>query len=96
MLDPNVKLSSFNNETVSNVHELMRNIYARYVNEEPSMSTSVNENGNSSLQQYFKRHLKNISLADGSHVRDVLEDYLSSAEEDCNALEFWKVRSADA
>jgi len=96
VLDPNVKLSSFNDETVSNVHELMRNIYARYVNEEPSMSTSVNENSSGSSRRYFKRHLKNIFLADGSHARDVLEDYLSSAEEDCNALEFWKVRSADA
>ena len=96
VLDPNMKLSSFNDDTVSNVYELMRNIYARYVNKKPSMSTFVNENGNSSSRRYFKRHLKNISLADGSHVRDVLEDYLSSAKEDCNALEFWKVRSADA
>jgi len=94
VLDPNVKLSSFNDETVSTVRELIRNIYARYVDEEPSASTSVSGNGSGS-RRYFKKRL-NASLAGGSHARDVLEDYLSSAEEDCNALEFWKVRSTDA
>jgi hypothetical protein len=73
----------------------MRNTYARYVNEEPSVNTSTNENGSSS-RQYFKKHLKHASLVAGSHVCDILEDYLSSAEEDCHALDFWNVQSTDA
>ena len=93
VLDPNVKLSSFNDETVSTVRELIRNIYARYVDEEPSASTSVSGNGSGS-RRYFKKRL-NASLAGGSHARDVLEDYLSSAEEDCNALELCDPQTHD-
>ena len=64
------------------------------MNEESSINLSTIENCGSSSRNYFKKHLKYIS-ATRNYQHDVLEEYLSSAEEDCNALEFWKVQSID-
>jgi hypothetical protein len=90
-LDPNVKLSSFDKETALKVHSLMRNIYSRYEDKQSNSTSNIIEDGNTS-RAYFKKLLKRTT---GNYERDILEEYLSSAEEDCNVLEFWKIRSSD-
>ena len=59
------------------------------------ISTCVTDEDYNS-RTYFKKHFKNVfASVTGGLGRDILEEYLSSAEEDCNVLEFWKMRSSD-
>lgn len=95
VLDPNTKLSSFDNETTERIRTLMYNTYARYAKESEE---SNSDNTSNSSRNYFKKHLKSMSLTTGNYMHNmhnILEEYFLSIEEDCNVLEFWKVRSTD-
>lgn len=94
VLDPNMKLSSFDKPAILKIREFIRNIYTRYERNEPNpINSGVEDPGNSS-RIYFKKYLKHPSPTE-YHERDVLEEYLSSAEENCDILKFWKIRSTD-
>jgi len=94
VLDPNTKLSSFDNEKAERIRALIYNTHAKYVNKDSNVPLMTDIASNSS-RSYFKKHLKSMSLVTGNYMHNVLEEYFSSIEEDCNVLEYWKARSAD-
>src|SRR5688572_13925173 len=60
VLDPNVKLSSFDEVTALKVRTFMRNIFSRYMDKQPDSNlttTTTTEDCNTS-RTYFKRHIK--------------------------------------
>ncbi|CAB4431421.1 unnamed protein product [Rhizophagus irregularis] len=89
VLDPNVKLSSFDEETAAKVYTFIRNIYSNYTDKQPDSLTTTEDCKTS--RTYFKKHFKHIFSTTGNYRRDILEEYLSSAEEDCDVLEFWRL-----
>jgi len=95
VLDPNTKLSSFDDETEERIRTLMYDTHIKYAKE--SEESNV-DNSSNSARNYFKRHLKSMSLTAGNYtynIHNILDEYFLSIEEDCNVLEFWKARSAD-
>ncbi|RGB23727.1 hypothetical protein C1646_774088 [Rhizophagus diaphanus] len=86
VLDPNVKLSSFDEETTAKVHTFIRNIYLNYMDKQPNSLTTTEDCNTSRI--YFKKHFKHIFSTTGNYKRNILEEYLSSAEEDYDVLEF--------
>lgn len=92
VLDPNVKLSSFDEETALKVRIFIRNIYSKYMDKQSDSNLLTTTEGCNTSRTYFKKHFKH---ATGNYRRDILEEYLSSAEEDCDVLEFWRLRSSD-
>ncbi|CAG8843343.1 29152_t:CDS:2, partial [Gigaspora margarita] len=51
---------------------------------------------NNPSRLYFKKHLKcTLTTENSEHKHDIFDEYLSSAKEDCNVLEFWKIWSND-
>ncbi|GET00988.1 hypothetical protein RCL_jg18740.t1 [Rhizophagus clarus] len=57
VLNPNVKLSSFDKEMALKVHSLMRNIYSKYEDKQSNPNLNMTESCNTS-GAYFKKHLK--------------------------------------
>ncbi|CAG8769348.1 36926_t:CDS:1 [Gigaspora margarita] len=91
VLDPTIKLLSFDDETAPIIRDLMYSIYARYSNENICSSSSSStlflvEDANNS-RNYF-RQFRNDKSKNNTHY--VLEEYLTAIEENCNLLDFWK------
>ena len=87
VLDPNIKLSSFNNEMAPIICELMYSVYTRY-SKEDIRSSSLAEDTNNSSRNYFRK-FRNEKPKNNTH--GVLEEYLTAIEENCNTLDFWKI-----
>src|ERR1051325_5554931 len=56
VLDPNVKLSSFDEETALKVRRFLHDIYSRYVDEQSDSNLIVTKDCNTS-RNYFKKYL---------------------------------------
>src|SRR6266542_2354909 len=81
VLDPNTKLSSFDDETAERIHTLMYDIHIKYAKE--SKESNVN-NTSISSRNYFKRYLKFMSLTTGNYthnMHNILDEYFLSIEE---------------
>src|SRR6185436_16765774 len=89
VLDPNVKLSSFDEVTALKVYTFICDIYSKYMDKQSdfNLTTITTTKDCNTSRTYFKKHIK-YAFTTGNYRCDILEKYLSSAEEDCNVLEF--------
>ncbi|CAG8804646.1 24062_t:CDS:1 [Cetraspora pellucida] len=86
VLDPNIKMSSFDNETAIIVRERLHNVYTQYIGKEINNTSFAK---NDSPRDYFRKHYTEKSK------NNPLEEYLTTPEENCNPLDFWKQQSTN-